>query len=166
MNKHKHVIRKLALVPIFVVGVGSLLGTAHEDDPEIVSVDEIYYSAFRSPETFDADLPSLVKDDRSADCLRRLRDQALNEENQKLLECGQLITGSNAWNECHTEAESHGNRAAIMNDIANAIEGPTRFDETQGYAFLILSKMALTEIEWNEFINLLQSVTPEFKCEY
>lgn len=133
---------------------------------EIVNIDETYWSAYRNPESFDTYLQAQTLDPRSSNCFMQFSNAALTQEDAKLLECSVILQGSPAWNECHEEAEALHNQAVIMNDIASAIDGPMRFDESEAYAFLIIAKSIITETDWNALIDVLDEVTPPFQCEY
>ena len=150
-------------LPVFILSM-ILLGC--DTTIETVSIDDAYWSAYRNPESFDAYLQTQAFDPRTSNCFLQHRDAALTREDAKLLECGVILQGSPAWNQCHEEAEAFHNQGVIMNDIASAIDGPMRFDETQAYAFLIITKSVLAEIDWNAFVDLLDEAVPPFYCEY
>jgi hypothetical protein len=133
---------------------------------ETVVIDEIFWEAFRDPVGFDMYLDAQTLDPRTSSCFRQFRDSALANEQSKLLECGVILEGSPAWNECHDEADAFRNNAVIMNDIANAIDGPGNFDETEAYIFLVITKSSFTEEDWSEFADALQAATPTYYCEY
>lgn len=144
----------------------SIMLAGCEPDTEIVSIDDVYWSAFRNPVSFDAYLDAQSLDPRSSNCFLQHSNAVFKSEEAKLLECSVILVGSPAWNECHEEAEAFHNQGVIMKDIASAIDGPIRFDETQAYAYLIIAKSVFTEVEWNAFIDSLDEVTPAFYCEY
>ena len=137
-----------------------------EKTTETVTIDEIFWEAFRDPIGFDVYLDAQTLDSRTSSCFRQRRDAALSNEQAKLLECSVILEGSPAWNECHEEAEAFHNNAVIMNDIASAIDGPGNFDETEAYSYKVISKSLLTEEDWGEFIDALQEATPTYYCEY
>ena len=87
----------LALLSVLFVWIqGS--GCGPGDNCEDVTVNEVFVSAFRSPETFDADHSSLQVHVGASQCLRDFAQEAFRAENDKLVECGQLTSGSSAWN--------------------------------------------------------------------
>lgn len=133
---------------------------------ETISIDDVYWSAYRNPESFDTFLDTQTLDSRTSDCFLQKRDIALNNEEAKLLECSAILQDSPPWYECHEEAENFHNQAAIMNDIASAIDGSTWFDETQSYAYLLIIKSVFTDTEWNTFVDTFEELTPPFYCDY
>lgn len=133
---------------------------------ESVSIDEVFWSAYRNPESFDAYLDTKTLDSRTSNCFLQHRDVALNNEQAKLRECSAILQGSPAWNDCHDEAEAFRNRAVMMNDIANTIDGSTRYDATQSYALLMITKSIFTEEDWNTFVDTLEELAPAYYCEY
>lgn len=151
------------VLPMFMLMIAL---QACDTETENVGIDEVFWSAFRNPESFDAYLAEQTLDPRTSNCFLQHRNLAFAQEDAKLLECSVILQGSIAWNQCHEEAEALHNRGVVMNDIASAIDGPVRFDETSAYAFLIITKMALTEINWDAFIDQLDEVAPPFYCEY
>lgn len=143
-----------------------LTGCVVEKTTETVSIDDVYWSAYRDPVAFDAYLDNQTLDPRTSGCFLQHRDMALTNEQTKLLECSVILEGSPAWNECHDEADALRTHAVIMNDIAIAIDGPGNFDETEAYAYLVIAKSALTEADWITFVEALNTVMPPLYCEY
>ena len=154
---------RVCLIPVFALFI---LITGCDREEIEVSIDDLYWSAYRNPETFDSYLDTTVIDAKASNCFLRYSDQMFNFEQEKLLECGLILQGSPPWNECHDAAESFHNSGVILNNIAGAIDGPVRFDETQGYGFLVIAKSVFTDIDWNLFIDQLDEVTPPFLCKY
>lgn len=144
----------------------AMISACEDDDTRVVNVDNLYWSAFRSPETFDEDLKMLPVPSRASECLRDLSDDSFELEQGRLRECGQMLTGSPAWNECHSEAEAHHNRGVIQSDIADAIDGEQRFDESEGGTYLMLSKSIVGEAEWEQLVEDVDAATPPVECEY
>jgi len=137
-----------------------LILTGCEKETIEVSVDDLYWSAYRNPETFDSYLGTAVIDAKASNCFLRYRDRAFNSEQAKRLECGQISQDTPAWNECHDEVDAFHNGGVILNNIAGAIDGPVRFDETEGYGYLVIAKSVITDIDWNSLVDALDAVTP------
>ena len=140
-------------------------GCGPEEACEDVNVNEVFISAFRSPETFDANHSSLQVHVGASQCLRDFAQEAFQAENEKLVECGQLISRSSAWNACHEEAEQHGLRGTILNDIAAALDGSRRFDASAGGTQLIFVKEALGAAEYEAFIDAVTANLASLNCE-
>lgn len=152
--------RNLLVLMLLTLLVGCVPAT------ETVNIDEVFWSAYRNPVGFDEYLSTQTLDPRTSNCFLQYRNTAFANEDAKLLECSVILQYTTAWNECHEEAEAFHNQGVIMNDIASAVDGPTRFDESQAYAFLIIAKSVFTEVDWNAFVDSLDEVTPPFYCEY
>ena len=82
-----------------------LTGCIVETTTETVSIDDVYWSAYRDPVGFDSYLDNQTLDPRSSGCFRVHRDIALANEQSKLLECSVILEGSPAWHECHAAFE-------------------------------------------------------------
>lgn len=143
-----------------ILGIGDC-----DTEVEVVNVDNLFWSAWRNPETFDTWLASQTVDPAASVCLRSHGNEAFAAEQNQLLQCDQLLTGSPAWNECHEAAESLHNRGVILFDIARTIDGMTRFDATEGGQYLILSKSILGEAGWNTLADIAQANAPPLECE-
>ena len=151
---------------LLVLLAGIFLLSSCSSDEDVVNVDEVFWSAYRNPETFDSYLVGNQLDGRTANCFEQYRDKALNLEQLKLQECALMLTGSLLWNDCHEEAEEFHNNAVLMNDIARTIEGTTSFDATQSYALLVITKSLFTTDGWNTLINDLIAVAAPMQCRY
>jgi hypothetical protein len=153
----------MRVLPLFVLTVAL---QACDTEIENVGIDEVHWSAFRNPESFDAYLDTKTLDPRTSNCFLQHSNLAFAQADAKLLECSVILMYSPAWNQCHEEAEELENRGVLMKDIAGAVDGAIRFDETSAYALLIITKSFLTEIDWNAFVDLLDEAAPPFYCEY
>lgn len=152
----------LVLLSLGAAGFGGDCGGG--DKCELVDVDDVWWAAWASPETIDAELPTMTLAPRSSDCLRQISAEGLQLEQDKLMECGVIVSGSAGWNDCHEEAEGHHTRAVIAADLANAIDGQGRFDQSSGGVYLALTKSVLPAT-WGPFIADLRSASPAFVCE-
>ena len=157
----------MALVFVALFGSGCCIGVlgVGDCDEDMVSVDSLVWSAWRNPESFDAWLAGQTVDRDAAPCLRSISDDALTAWQAKLLECGQILSGSPAWELCHEEAEGLHNRGVVMSDLARTVEGTTRFAATSGGSFLIQSKGGLGTADWNALVDSLDASVEPFECE-
>lgn len=135
---------------------------ASSREPDVRAV---FVAAVEDPQAFDGRLSSLTVPDGAPDCLRELMAVAFELEQEQLLECGQLITGSPAWNECHERAENMHNHGVILGDIARAIEGNQSFSSSSGGSFLILTQSALGPALYDGVVGQLTSLIPDMKCD-
>lgn len=136
-----------------------------KDSCDTVNVREVFLRAVAEPDRFDAALPTIELEGGTSRCLGSLSDEALAAEQNKLVECGQLVTESPSWEVCHEEAEAFHNNGVVLNDIKNAADGRVRFDDSSGGQFLILAKNALGPAEYEALIDLLQDTVPDLECQ-
>lgn len=133
--------------------------------PEKVDSKPVFAEAVRSPDTFDAELRALSYHDRTAECLRVQAEDALEMEDRQLSECAQILTGTPAWNECHDVAEAWHNRGVILTDVANALEGERRFDQSSGGQYLLLARDFLGPAAYEMLVDTLIELAPDMTCE-
>lgn len=143
----------------------SVIACLHEDDTRIISVDSLFWAAWRDPETFDSYLRSTTVDPQSSTCLRRYAEEAFAEEQRRLRECSAILTGSPAWNECHEQAEGAHDRGVVLSDIARAIDGQVTFASTEAARFLRLGKSIAGQAVWYQLADALRANVPRMECE-
>jgi hypothetical protein len=160
----KRMLPVLLLAALFLSGCPCILGLGDCDD-EAVDVDNLFWTAWRDPESFDAWLAGNTVDPGAPGCLRHLASKAFNEEQAQLQECSQMVSGSPEWTECHETAESVHNRGVVLNDIARACDGSARFDATQGGQYLIGAKTLVGQSNWYSFSDILRQSLPRFECK-
>jgi len=154
----------VALACLFTSGCPCILGIGDCDD-ETINVDTIFWTAWRDPEAFDAWLTGQTVDPGAPGCLRHLASVAFGEEQAQLRECGQMVSGTPEWNECHASAEAVHNRGVVLNDIARACDGTIRFDATQGGQYLMAAKTLVGQADWYAFSDILRQSSPRFECK-
>lgn len=128
-----------------------------------VSVDDIYWAAWRDPDTFDAWLSTQTPPPNAASCLQERADLFFQLEEDQLVTCRSYSSGSRSWNECHDQAESYHNGGVVAQDIARTLNGTTRFADTSAAVYLTLGKAA-TGTGWTAFINSLRELVPPLQC--
>ena len=127
-------------------------------------VSEVFWRAFSEPETFDAWLATRKVESGAASCLRSRSDRFWSDYQNKLRECGQLISGSSLWDACHDEADGMSNGSVVARDLAQALEGSTRFDATSAGQYPIGTKRMLGPEQWGELIAAIREAIPEIEC--
>lgn len=156
-----------ATIALFLLNTMLLAGCPlKRETTEKVSIDEVFWEAFRDPVGFDAYLDAQALDARTSSCFRQYRDEAFANEQDKLLECSVIIAYTPPWDDCHNEAEVFHNNGVAMNDIAGAIDGPGNFAETSTYSYLVINKSFLTDADWNAYVDVLQAAAPPYVCKY
>jgi hypothetical protein len=116
------------------------------------------------PASFDEWLVDETVDRDAASCITAYAEQKFAEERDKLRQCGQLVSFTPEWNQCHDEAENLHNGGVVANDIARAIQRTTPFDQSQGGRLLIDAKSLVSTAEWTSFIQQLRSSVPRVMC--
>lgn len=134
-------------------------------DKRIVNVDDLFWRAWRNPETFDSYLASASVDPKAAECLTTHSNAAFGEQQKQLRECAALVSGSDLWNACHERAEQAQLRGVILRDISAAVQGRTKFSQTQGGQYLIMAKALVGVGSWYEGADLARAVAPSLTCE-
>lgn len=139
----------------------------HTDDvmgpTPTVSVDDIYWSAWRDPEGFDTWLSTQTPPPNAASCLEERADLFFRLEQDQLLTCRDYLSGSRSWNECHDQADNYHNGGVVAQDIARALNGTARFADTSGGAYLTLARQIIGP-EWTAFIDSLRRLVPPIEC--
>ena len=153
----------LLLACLFISGCPCILGLG-DCDSDKIEVDPLFWTAWRDPESFDTWLTTNSVDAGAPGCLRHLASKAFNEEQTQLQKCGQMVSGTPEWNACHDTAEAVHNRGVVMNSIAGACDGTTRFDATQGGQYLIAAKSIIGQSSWYSFTDALMQSLPPFEC--
>ena len=156
--------RIIIISSIFLISISSACWP-FGDDCETVNTKSIFFNAYREPENFDDNVSALDIQSGTSKCLKKLSDESFQNEQDKLLECSVILSGTPAWNECHDEAASFSNQGVILLNIANTVDGKSRFDTSSGGTFLILSKSLFSEADWISFVAVLEDLTPEMTCE-
>lgn len=133
-------------------------------DDEGVPVSDVFWRAFTEPETFDDWLRGQQVERGAASCLRSRATRFLNDEQNKLRECSQIVTGSPAWEQCHDDAVGYHNGGVVAQDIASTLDGTARFANTNAGRDLILRKSVLGSALWNQLINELRGLFPRIEC--
>jgi hypothetical protein len=133
-----------------------------EDDG--VAADDVFWRAYMDPSSFDAWLADETVDSDAASCINKYAEKNFADSRERLRQCGQLLTSSPEWTRCHEESESLNDGGVVANDIANAIQRRTRFDQSQGGLMLIQAKSLVSTAEWNSFIQQLRAAVPPLSC--
>jgi len=161
----------LTTVALLSAGCSNSSLRSSGDDPDCapvdVSVDDLVWSAYRSPDLFDAQLPEFDVGPLEAECLEKHSSQAFDDEQAQLQMCSELLSGSSSWSACHDQADAYHNAGVILLDIANAVDGVQRFDASSGGQFLIVTLISTREIGadfWEDTIQQLRAVLPPLEC--
>lgn len=158
LKEAKHTLMVLAVLPMF-------LDLCRPDPVTKIDVSDIFWSAWRNPESFDDWLAGQTIDPGAAGCLRSRAEAAFDASEARLRECNQLLSPSTAWNECQQESEQLHNSGVVLNDIARTIEGRTRFENTDSYQILIWGKDLAGAATWNALADALRDLMPPLECE-
>ncbi len=142
-------------------------GCPTEPDPaSSVDVTDLYFAAWRNPETFDTYLTSVRVDSQASRCLREFGEKALRASQEQLAKCAQMVSYTPQWEDCHEERENLNNQGVVFLNIASAVDGQTRFSATEAYQLLTLGKAVAGASAWNQLIDQLRATTPRLECKW
>jgi hypothetical protein len=130
-----------------------------------LSADVVFWRAYSDPGTFDAWLSTQIVSKKAAACLQERSSALLSLSQSRLRQCGQLVTGSDAWNECHNESEQYETGGIIAGDLARTLQGTTQFKDTDGGRYLILAKSVVGASDWEATMALVRSQLPPVECK-
>lgn len=109
-------------------------------DCETVNVDDVYWSAYRNPESFDAALPTMELHPRTSEVFRLHGQDRFAKANAKLDERDQFELYSPLWRKCDEEAIELHNQGVVFRDIMLAIDRTVPFSSSETGMALIFGK--------------------------